>query len=207
MRTLVFALALLSPLLSTGAAAASTGTEVADPVEPDDPAFQRFAFGLNYYALTYHPNGGGADYPRELDSEAYWVLQIGGEAMADYYLNRWFLLRAAGSLYRDCADVWAGHAHLGFRLDWRIAPRFSARIGIGPTFLWRENWYGVVDRYRSDAFFGRPGKGDRFQNAWIWYGGNIEAEMRLGRGLGLVYSLVPGYPFVMTSSLGLRAGF
>lgn len=206
MRTLFLTLVLLSAPSSTGAAA-STGTEVADPEDPVPPAFQRFAFGFNYYALTYHPNGGGADYPRELDSEAYWVIQLGGEAIADYYLKPWLLLRTAGSLYRDCADVWAGHAHLGFRLDWRVASRFSARIGIGPTYLWRENWYGVVDRYRSDAFFGRPGKGDRFQSAWIWYGGNIEAEVRLGRGMGLVYSLVPGYPLVMTSSLGLRAGF
>ena len=204
MRTVLAALLILSTLASTRAAA-SPGTEVADPAEPADPARRRFAFGLNYYALTYHPGGGGADYPRELDSAAYWVIQLGGEAMADYYLKPWFLLRAAGSLYR--ADVWAGHAHLGFRLDWRIAPRFSARIGIGPTFLWRENWYGVVPRYRSDGFFGRPGKEDRFQSAYIWYGGNIEAEVTLGRGIGLIYSLVPGYPFVITSSLGLRAGF
>lgn len=135
------------------------------------------------------------------------MIQIGGEVNGDYYLADWLLLRAAGSLYRDCADVWAGYVHLGFRLDWSSGPRFAARIGIGPSFLWRESRLGVVPKYRSDAFFGRPKATDKFQTAWIWYGGNIEAELKLRPGLGLIYSLVPGYPLVMTSSLGLRAGF
>ncbi len=167
----------------------------------------RFALGANYYALTYHPGGGGAVYPRQFDSEAYWVLQVGAEAYADRYVTQWFLLRGSASLYRDCADVWAGFAHFGFRINWAPSTRFALRIGIGPSFLWRESWLGQVPRYRSDAFFGRPKSTDRFQTAWIWYGGNIDAEVKLGRGWGLVYSLVPGYPFVITSSLGLRTGF
>jgi hypothetical protein len=65
----------------------------------------------------------------------------------------------------------------------------------------------VVDRYRADAFFGRPKETDRFQSAWIWYGGNLEAEYRITPSLGLLYSVVPGFPLVVTSSLGLRAGF
>ena len=166
----------------------------------------RFAAGLNYYALTYHPGGGGAHYPRELDDRAFWVIQVGAEANGDYYLHRLLLLRVSGSLYRDCADVWAGFAHFGFRFNWARS-RFATRIGIGPSFLWRESWLGQVARYRSDGFFGRPAPGDRFQSRWIWYGGNLEAELKLRGRLGLVYSLVPGFPFVVTSSLGLRAGF
>ncbi|MDB5047266.1 MAG: hypothetical protein JWO30_337 [Fibrobacteres bacterium] len=167
----------------------------------------RFALGANYYALTYHPGGGGAEYPRQFDDKAYWVLQVGGEGYADYYVKPWFLVRGAGSLYKDCADVWAGFAHLGFRLNWAPAERLAFRIGIGPSFLWRQSWLGKVKNYRSDAFFGRPDPGAKFQSAWIWYGGNLEAEYKLRPHLGLLYSLVPGYPFVITSSLGLRAGF
>jgi hypothetical protein len=167
----------------------------------------RFAVGLNYYALTYHPGGGGAVYPRQLDSKAYWVVQVGGEGYADYYVTRWLLVRGGGALYRDCADVWAGHAHLGFRLNWAPADRLAFRIGIGPTFLWRESWLGKVKNYRADGFFGRPARGDRFQSAWIWYGGSMEAEVKLRKRLGLIYNFVPGYPYVMTSSLGLRTGF
>lgn len=180
---------------------------MADGSEALSDYLNKFALGANYYALTYHPGGGGTVYPRQLDPEAYWVLQVGAEAYADRYVTRWFLLRGAASLYRDCADVWAGFAHFGFRFNWAPDPRYALRIGLGPSLLWRESWLGKVKRYRSDGFFGRPKPTDRFQTAWIGYGGNIEAEAKLGRGWGLVYSLVPGFPFVVTSSLGLRAGF
>jgi hypothetical protein len=168
---------------------------------------EHIALGANYYALTYHPGGGGAKYPRQFDSKAYWVLQVGTEAYGDFYLKPWFLLRAAGALYKDCADVWAGFGHFGFRLQWIPVAPVALRIGIGPSFLWRESWLNRVDRYRADAFFGRPKESDTFQSAWIWYGGNVEAEVKLGRGVGLLYSLVPGFPLVMTSSLGLRKSF
>jgi hypothetical protein len=167
----------------------------------------RWAVGADYYALTYHPGGGGAQYPRQLDDSAYWVLQAGAEGYADYFAFPWLILRVAGASYKDCADVWAGFVHLGFRLNWAPTERTAFRIGIGPSFLWRESWLGVVKRYRADAFFGRPKATDNWQTAWIWYGGNLEAEYKFNRRLGLLYSLVPGYPLVMTSSLGLRASF
>ena len=44
------------------------------------PPPERFGLGANYYALTYHPGGGGAVYPRQFDDKAYWVLQVGAEA-------------------------------------------------------------------------------------------------------------------------------
>ncbi len=57
------------------------------------------------------------------------------------------------------------------------APGFAHRGR--PSFLWRESWLGKVKGYRSDAFFGRPDPGARFQSAWIWSGGNVEIEARL----------------------------
>lgn len=172
----------------------------------------RFAIGANYYALTYHPGGGGAKYPRELDKKAYWVVQVGAESNIDYYVLPWLLVRGAGSLFRDCADVWAGYAHLGFRLNWNPTSRASFRIGIGPTLLWRESWLGKVvsfkgNPYTGDPFYGNPKSTDKYQSRWIIYGGNMEAEWKINRSLGLIYSLVPGFPFVITSSVGLRKTF
>ena len=103
--------------------------------------------------------------------------------------------------------MWAGFGHFGFRFEWEPSPPVALRIGIGPSFLWRESWLGVVKRYHADGFFGRPAPGDRFQSAWILYGGNVEAEWKIRPGLGLLYSVVPGFPFVITSSLGLRKTF
>jgi hypothetical protein len=201
---MAIALAAVSP-------AFSQASETRAPSEPQLQAESRpgprFAIGADYYALTYHPGGGGAKYPRQLDDKAYWVLQVGAEGYGDYYLKPWLLLRGAGSVYKDCADLWAGFAHFGFRLQWDPAERVALRIGIGPSFLWRQSWLHKVERYRADAFFGRPAEGDDFQSAWIWYGGNLESEFRIAPDLGILYSLVPGFPLVMTSSLGLRKSF
>lgn len=167
----------------------------------------RYGLNLLFTGLTYHPDGGeNEDYPRKLDEEAYFVVQLGGEVHADYNLKPWLAGRFATSLYRDCADVWAGFFHLGPRLVLDRGWPVVFRIGIGPTWLWRENWLGVVDGYTRDSFFGKATAGT-FQHRVIWHGGNIDLEYRLGPRWSLLYSNVPGWPEVITSALGARYRF
>ena len=172
----------------------------------NDPS--RFAANLKYTGISYHPGGGENEepYKRSLDSKDYWVWLIGIQTDADYIVNRFLMLRAGTSLYRDCADVWAGYYHLGFRANYDATPRLGLRIGIGPTYLWRQNWLGVVKGYTKDSFFGKATGGD-FQGGFVWYGGDVEAEWRLDPRMSLIYSLIPGYPEVVQNSLGLRFHF
>lgn len=169
---------------------------------------ERFAVSLKYTGLTYHPDGGENDqpYPRSLDSRDFWVVQVGGEAAGDYVLHEYFYLRAVASLYRDCADVWAGLLHFGFRVNYDTPFGLSMRVGVGPSFLWRENWFGKVQGYTRDSFFG-PAKDETFQTAFIWHGGDIELEYRAWDRVSLVYSMIPGYPEVIHSSAGARYRF
>ena len=103
-----------------------------------------WAANAKYFALTYHPDGGEHEgYPRKLDAEAFWVLEVGGQFDAERQILPWLSLRTSHALYRDCADVWAGFHHVGFRLVWPVTERLALRIGIGPTFLWRQSWLGV----------------------------------------------------------------
>ncbi len=182
--------------------AETTGQGLLDP--------SRFAVGLKYTGLSYHPGGGEniEHYKRSLDDKDYWVVLIGAQTDADYMLNRFLYLRASGSLYKDCADVWAGFYHFGFRANMDFTPKFSARIGIGPTYLWRQNWLGKVKGYGNtkDSFFGPATHGD-FQGAFILYGGDVEAEWKIKPQLSLVYSVIPGYPEVIQNSLGMRFSF
>ncbi len=167
----------------------------------------KYGAGLKFTGLTYHPDGGENEgYPRQLDDGAYFVLQVGLEGSADYYIRSWLLIRTAHALYRDCADVWAGYHHLGVRLNLPVGESFAARVGIGPSVLWRQNWLGKVEGYRRDSFFGEA-KGGSFQNAFIWHGGDIELEWKFNKDLGLVYSVIPGWPEVLQNSLGLRASW
>lgn len=171
-----------------------------------DPS--RFALGLNYTGISYHPGGGENEepYKRSLDDKDYWVWLLGVQANADYKLHKYFYLRASTSAYKDCADLWAGYYHLGFRANWDVTGKFSMRIGIGPTYLWRQNWFGVVKGYTKDSFFG-PAKGGDFQGKLIFYGGDAEFEWKAWDKVSLVYAVIPGYPEVIQNSVGARLTF
>lgn len=171
-----------------------------------DPS--HFVVGLKYTGLTYHPGGGEniEPYPRSLDDEDYWVILVGGQTDVDFITNKYLYLRASTSIYKDCSDLWAGYFHFGFRVNWDITQKLSTRIGIGPTYLWRQNWYGKVKGYTKDSFFGDATPGT-FQSAFVWYGGDLDVEWKLNHRVSLLFSVIPGYPEVIQNSLGMRYHF
>lgn len=172
-----------------------------------------WAVNLKYFGLTYHPGGGSAGetaYPLALDDEGYWVLQLGAETDLDYKVNEYFYLRSTVALFKDCANLWSGHYHLGFRANYTTDMGVSFRFGIGPTFIWRENWFeaeAVNDWYNGDGFYGKERHSRKFQTAFLWYGGNFEMDYKINEQYTVVYSVIPGFPQVVTSSLGLRFNF
>ncbi len=177
------------------------------PARAGSESENRFGTNLLFNGLTYHPGGGDHErYPRKLDDAAYWVLQVGGQADLDWYLHRYVLLRGSVSVIRDCEDVWSGFFHLGPRLNLPIGPKFVFRIGIGPTLVWRQTWFGVDSTYHGDSFYGRDSTG-AYQSRFLWYGGNLDFEWKIRRNLSLLYSNLPGWPHVITSSIGARYSF
>jgi hypothetical protein len=195
--------------IALAAALLMTASSPAPAYDADAPwnAPERFGVGLKYTGLSYHPDGGEHEgYPRKLDDAAFWVLLIGAEADADWRPYRYLYLRGSTSLYKDCADLWAGYYHLGFRANYDLGERVGIRIGIGPTYLWRQNWLHRVEGYRRDSFFGDSTGGD-FQGKFIWYGGDAEIEWKMDDRIALVYSVIPGWPEVIQSSAGFRYTF
>lgn len=173
-----------------------------------DSLSSNWAVNAKYFALTYHPDGGENEgYPLQLDDEAYWVLQVGAQVDLDRRFASWLHLRSSVALYRDCANVWAGFVHLGPRLEWSPSQNLSLRFGVGPTFLWRENWLFHVKGYTKDSFFGKADPSSDFQSAFLWYGGDLEAQWRFDKNWSIVASVVPGWPEVITTSIGARREF
>lgn len=167
-----------------------------------------WAVNAKYFGLTYHPDGGENEgYPRQLDSKAYWVLEVGAQVDAERQILPWLSLRTSHSLYRDCADAWAGFDHIGFRTTWHATDRLALRIGIGPTFLWRQSWLGRVEGYHRDSFFGDVDSAADYQDAFLWYGGDVEASWMFNPRWGLVVSVIPGWPEVISTALGVRREF
>lgn len=199
-------------LASAAAALAVAAASLPAAPVPYDPAAplnapERFGLGLKYTGLSFHPDGGEHEgYPRKLDDAAFWVLLIGAELDADWRPFRYLYLRGSASLYKDCADLWAGYYHLGFRANYDFGDRVGVRIGIGPTYLWRQNWLHRVAGYHHDSFFGDSTQGD-FQGKFIAYGGDAEIEWKAWDHVSLAYSVIPGWPEVIQSSAGFRYTF
>ncbi len=199
----------LASLFAATLAASSAFAAAPVPYDPQAPlaALERFGAGLKYTGISFHPDGGEHEgYPRKLDDAAFWVLLLGVEVDADWRPFRYLYIRGSTSFYKDCADVWAGYYHLGFRANYDFGDRVGVRIGIGPTYLWRQNWLHRVEGYHRDSFFGDSTGGD-FQGRFIWYGGDAEIEWKATDRISLVYSVIPGWPEVIQSSVGFRYKF
>lgn len=176
----------------------------------------KVSLDLQYFGLTYHPGGGNDDpehqYPRALDSAAYWVYQVGAQIDLNY-TNRslpYFGLQTTIAAFKDCIDVWSGHVHVGPRLQYRPDLGWGASIGLGPTLIWRENWWkrsDVVPWYNGDGFYGHQRNEDAVQTAFLWYGGNIDLSYMFTPKVGVIYSVIPGLPQVVSSAIGIRGVF
>ncbi|MFC1584999.1 hypothetical protein ACFL5V_05585 [Fibrobacterota bacterium] len=173
------------------------------------PADQsNLAVAVKYIGLTCHPFGvQGFDFALAVDEGGFFVLQVGLETDVDYYLYECLILRASGSLYKDCANVWAGYYHLAPRLSLPITPELIFRIGIGPTIIWRENWAGEFDRYGGNIFYGDRKEGGTFETAFLWYGGNLDLDWKVNEDYSILYSVIPGLPSAISNSIGVRRRF
>ncbi|MFM2268328.1 MAG: hypothetical protein RL757_1769 [Bacteroidota bacterium] len=171
-------------------------------------------FSAQMMGLTYHPGGGSfpKSYPLRLDDAARWVLTpgiaIGYDWSAAHYkwIPKWLaertFFRASGSYYRDCAYFHAGYVHLGARVELLRWGRHRFNFGMGPVFLFRGDWH-KIEGYRGGDFFD-----NRVYKDWQYrlfpFGGEAEYLLRLNKNISLQYSIVPGYPTLIVSRLGLR---
>jgi hypothetical protein len=163
----------------------------------------RWYLSLQWIGLTLHPLGGTHTeiYPWKLDKKAFLVFQPGGVVNVDFKISRRFFIRYGMSYYKDCAMVHSGYFHLGIRYVPIDIGRHSLNFGIGPTFLFREDWH-QFSQYNTDPIFG-----DRVHKGWQYrfmaYAGEIEYLFDINDWLQLQYSLIPGL-IVFTSKLGFR---
>ena len=173
------------------------------PVNTEHPKY----LSLQWFGITYHPGGGSVfmreNYPMRLDPKAYWVINMGAAASYDRDVSKRFFLRSQAAFFMDCA--WQKSAFVHLALHW--APikwgKHSFNGGLGPVFLVREDW-GKFERYRrGDDFFGNRVK-DGWQYRFFPLGGELEYLYQINDKFQFQYSVIPGYPAVITSKFGLR---
>ncbi|MBL7815442.1 MAG: hypothetical protein JNL70_10535 [Saprospiraceae bacterium] len=175
-----------------------------------DTPTSRHYLSFQWFGLTFHPGGGSVfmrdNYPLRLDTKAYWVLNIGASVSYDYALSKRFFIRTEGAYFMDCAWQKSACLHVGLHFTPLKWGKHSINGGLGPMFLVRGDW-GKFERYRrGDDFFG-----DRVKNGWQYrffpIGGEFEYLYQLNPRWQFQYSVIPGYPAVITSKIGARMRF
>lgn len=160
--------------------------------------------GLRFVFGTWHPKGQKMAFlmPHKLDQNAYFVLNWG--FIANYqryvYKNRWSFKVAQGA-YSDCARLFAGHTHLGLRLNMLNSRRHFLEIGFGPTLVYRQTW-SRFPGYEQET--GLLKNTDRWQWNFVWYGGEIEYDYRISPHIDLNINAIPGPPDFVTFAAGVR---
>lgn len=162
--------------------------------------------GLKFFGLSIHPKGEKDNaflMPNKLDKEAYLVLNIGGVISYEHYIYKDFLsIKVAQAFYADCAARAGGFSHIGVRGRILKTGKHLLNGGIGPTIVYRRNWLELEGYKNQNRFKGH--KVDRWQYLFLWYGGEFEYKYALGTQWDLSASFIPGYPDLMSLSLGMN---
>ena len=163
-------------------------------------------FSLQFTGLTIHPGGGAVrmvkNYPLKLDEKAYLVLNLGLAANYDVEVSKNFFVRGAVAAFSDCAGLATGYLHVGFRWNAIKLGRHSFNLGMGPTLAVREDWHRFED-YNDGDFYGKR-VWNGMQYRLFAFGGEVEYQYQFNDKWAFQYSMIPGYPAVLTSRFGLR---
>lgn len=162
--------------------------------------------GLRLFGLSIHPYGEERNahlMPLKLDDKAYFVQNLGGILSCEKFMIKDILsAKVAVGMYMDCAAQFGGFAHLGVRGRIFSIQRHKLYGGIGPTFIFRQNWLHL-DGYHDGKLF-RGSKQDKYQCLFLWYGGEFEYRYEMSSRVDGVVSLVPGYPDLVSVSIGFN---
>ncbi|MEO6498055.1 MAG: hypothetical protein ABIN95_03545, partial [Mucilaginibacter sp.] len=163
------------------------------------------AIGLWFVTGTVHPNGDKMAFlmPARVDERGVFVFNWGfiGTYQRYFYKKRWSLKFAQG-IYSDCAQLFAGHTHLGIRLNVLNGRKHSLELGFGPTFVYRRSWYRFPG-YVQDRNLLLKTSGD-WQWNLVWYGAEINYIYHVSPHWDATFHVIPGPPKFFTFGFGTR---
>ena len=164
--------------------------------------------GLKFFGLSMHPKGDENAFlmPMRLDEKGVWVVNLGGMISTEKFIYQDEIsLKAIQGLYSDCAARLGGFTHLGLRGQIFKTEKHSLYGGIGPTLVYRRNWYDLPGYLDPDYFEGKPT--DTWQYKFLWYGGEFEYAYVFSEKLDLTATFIPGFPKLVSLSFGVKYKF
>ena len=167
---------------------------------------KRHSIGLKFMGLSFHPLSGKPNaelMPNRLDEQAYFVLDFGALLTYEYFIVPDVLsVKFIQGLYADCAAQIAGVTSIGLRARIFQIGRHSLFGGIGPTWIYRHNWYRIPNYVDTEYYKGTPT--DKWQYKFLRYGGELEYKYAISSKLDFATIFVPGYPHLMAFAVGVN---
>jgi hypothetical protein len=130
------------------------------------------------------------------------ALNLGLACGVEYKFNNWFSIKLDQAAFRDCAGKFAGMTMFNFRYTQQLGKLGDGSVGLGPFFFYRKSW-NEIDGYADEGFF-HTTKNNKWQTKFVWYGGELEHNYPLRKGLDLSTNILPGIPVVFAIASGLR---
>ncbi len=165
--------------------------------------------GLQFFGLAIHPKGDPLNahlMPFKLDKDAYFVINFGIVASYDHFIYKDILsIKMGQTIFADCATRLAGVSHIGVRVRVFKIGKHLLQLGIGPTFMFRQNWYELDGYVQTHPINGTPE--DKFQTRFIWYGGEIEYKYSINDKFDISAGFIPYYNIIMSTYLGINYKF
>ncbi len=171
------------------------------------------ALGLEVITLTSHISRFtlrlGKDYKRKLSHDGRHVITPGLEG---YHDKRWESLHQVAAVeslrtvvagYYDSMNRFSGY--VAYMPRWNVfkSGKVTINFGIGPTLIFRETW-NRIPAYRDDGYYQESsGLLSGYQYKFI-PGGDVNLHYTLDARREAVWSIIPGYPYVLTHAFGLR---
>ncbi|RDC63229.1 hypothetical protein [Adhaeribacter pallidiroseus] len=163
---------------------------------------------FKYFGLSVHPKGdpNAPLMPLNPDKKGYLVFNLGGMLSYEkFWKPQKYSFKAIQALYTDCAALLGGFTHMGVRAIIFQNKQHSVSGGLGPTFIYRRNWYRLPGYQDSGFFDGTPHSA--WQYKFIPYAGELEYNYQLTDKMDFSTTFVPGYPSLISLSFGLRYWF
>jgi hypothetical protein len=169
-----------------------------------DPSAKGWFIGVKLIGISFHPgkNINGALFKSGIGKRNRMAFNLGLAVTVEYKFNNWFSLKLDQAAFRDCAGKFAGLTMFNLRYTQQLGKLGDGSVGLGPFFFYRKSW-NTIDGYVDEGFF-RTGKHNKWETKFVWYGGELEHNYPLRKGLDLSTNILPGIPVVFALSSGVR---
>lgn len=162
-----------------------------------------------FFGFSFHPDGdvNADNMPTKVDKNGVLVVNLGiSLGYEKFYYKDKVSAKVVTAFYSDCGGLFSGLIHVGFRGVIFEKNNFSINGGLGPTFIYRRSWYSKFDDYVNSGFY-NGNENDFWQYKFLWYGGELEFNYKLNKRLDLSTTFIPGYPKLLSLSVGVRYRF